>query len=133
MQVTILENGKHMAAEMDNLTTLVEDLHVEFNKTRAVPELSDDQGTNHQEALKKNMNLLVDKVISNVDKNANNFITKVRLPTASCVCTQFHCVTKSDTSALTPKLKKGETTVIQTFPTVRTPNLIRNNAGSKKS
>jgi hypothetical protein len=80
MQVTILENGKHMATEMDNLTTLVEDLHVEFNKTQAVSELNDDQGTNHQEALKKNMNLLVDKVISSIDKNANNFITKVRLP-----------------------------------------------------
>ncbi|XP_023704622.1 uncharacterized protein LOC111862963 isoform X3 [Cryptotermes secundus] len=75
--VTILENGKQIATEMDNLTTLVEDLHVEFNKTQAVSELNDDQGTNHQEALRKNMNLLVDKVISGIDKNANNFITKV--------------------------------------------------------
>jgi hypothetical protein len=101
MQVRILENGKQMATEMDNLTTMVEDLHVEFNKTQAVSELNDDQGTNHREALMKNMNLLVDKVMNSTDRNSNNFITKVRLPiTASCVCTQFHCRTKSDPCAL---------------------------------
>ena len=35
-QVTIVENGRHMAVEMDTLTTLVENLHVEFNKTQAI-------------------------------------------------------------------------------------------------
>lgn len=89
-----------MATEMHNLTTLVEDLHMEFNKTQAVAELNDDQGTNHQEALRKNMNLLVDKVISSIDRNANNFITKVRLPiTLPYISIHFHCMTKSDTSA----------------------------------
>jgi hypothetical protein len=67
-----------MAVEMDNLTTLMEELHVEFNKTQAVSELNDHQGNDHQEALKKNMNLLVEKVTSSIDRNANNFITKVR-------------------------------------------------------
>jgi hypothetical protein len=100
IQVTILENGKRMATGMDNLTTLVEDLHVELNKTQAASELNDDQGTDHQETLRKNMNLLVDKVISSIDRNANNFITKVRLPiTLSYIHIQFHCRT-SDTSAL---------------------------------
>jgi hypothetical protein len=80
MKVTILQNGKQMATEMGSLTTMVEDLHVDFNKTQAVPELNDDQGTNHQDARKKNMNLLVDKVISSIDRSSNNFITKVRLP-----------------------------------------------------
>jgi hypothetical protein len=63
---------------MDNLTTLMEDLHVEFNRTQAVSELNDDEGSDYQEALKNNMNLMLEKVISSIDRNANNFMTKVR-------------------------------------------------------
>lgn len=77
-QVTIIENGRHMAVEMDNLTTLVEDLHVEFNKTQAVTEQNDGERTDHQEELKKNIDLMADKVISSIDRNSNNFMTKVR-------------------------------------------------------
>lgn len=73
-----MENGRHMAVEMDNLTTLVEDLHVEFNRTQAVTEQNDGERTDHQEELKKNIDLMADKVISSIDRNSNNFMTKVR-------------------------------------------------------
>jgi hypothetical protein len=76
-QVTIMENGRHMAVEMDNLTTLVEDLHVEFNRTQAVTEQNDGERID-QEELKKNIDLMADKVISSIDRNSNNFMTKVR-------------------------------------------------------
>ena len=78
IQVTIIENGKHMVVEMDNLTTMVEDLHMEFNKTQAVTEQNDGERTDRQEELKKNIDLMADKVISSIDRNANNFMTKVR-------------------------------------------------------
>ncbi|XP_069674237.1 putative leucine-rich repeat-containing protein DDB_G0290503 isoform X3 [Periplaneta americana] len=74
--VAIMENGKHVANEMDNLTTLVEDLQVEFNKTRAGSELNDEERTDHQEILKQHMNLVIDKITSGIDRHANNFITK---------------------------------------------------------
>ena len=77
-QVTLIENGRHMAVEMDNLTTLVEDLHVEFNKTQAVTEQNDGERIDHQEELKKNIDMMADKVISSIDRNSNNFMTKVR-------------------------------------------------------
>lgn len=67
-----------MAVEMDNLTTLVEDLHVEINKTQAVTEQNDGERSDHQEELKKNIDLMADKVISSIDRNSNNFMTKVR-------------------------------------------------------
>ncbi|XP_021932424.1 uncharacterized protein LOC110835983 isoform X2 [Zootermopsis nevadensis] len=74
--VKIIENEKHMTVEMGNLTALMEDLHVEFNKTQAVSEMNDGEGTDFQEALKNNMNLMLHQVISSIDKNANNFMTK---------------------------------------------------------
>jgi len=77
-QVTIIEHGRHIAVEMDNLTTLVEDLHVGLNKTQAVTEQNDGDRTDQQEELKKNIDLMADKVISNIDRNSNNFMTKVR-------------------------------------------------------
>jgi len=90
-QVTIIENGRHMAVEMDNLTTLVEDLHVEFNKTQAITEQNDGERTD-QEELKKNIDLMADKVISSIDRNSNNFMTKVRdSQFNSFICKKFHC------------------------------------------
>lgn len=67
-----------MAVEMDNLTILVEDLHVEFNRTQAVTEQNDGERTDHQEELKKSIDMMADKVISSIDRNSNNFMTKVR-------------------------------------------------------
>jgi len=67
-----------MTVEMDNLSTLVEDLHVEFNKTQAITEQNDGERIDHQEDLKKNIDLMADKVISSIDRNSNNFMTKVR-------------------------------------------------------
>jgi hypothetical protein len=89
-----------MAVEMDNLTILMEDLRLEFNKTQAASEMNDDEGTDYQEALKNNMNLMLDKVISSIDKNANNFMTKVRKTnTFFYFSVKFYCSTKANTSA----------------------------------
>jgi len=80
-----------MAVEMDNLTTLVADLHVEFNKTQAITEQNDGERTD-QEELKKNIDLMADKVISSIDRNSNNFMTKVRESQFnSFICKKFHC------------------------------------------
>jgi hypothetical protein len=89
-----------MAVKMDNLTTMMEDLHLEFNKTQAVSEMDDDVESDYQEALKNNMNLMLDKVISSIDKNANNFMNKVRKAITFFVFSgTFYCSTKTNTKA----------------------------------
>ncbi|PSN41261.1 hypothetical protein C0J52_14349, partial [Blattella germanica] len=71
-ELAMVENGKNMATEMNNLTTRMEDLHYEFNRTQLGNEQNDDEGIDTE----KNINMMVEKITNGIDKHANNFITK---------------------------------------------------------
>ena len=53
----------------------MQDLHVEFNKTQSGNEQNDDEGIGSQ----KNINIIMEKITNGIERQANNFITKVIL------------------------------------------------------